>query len=69
MSAFLDTVNVASVAIILAVAIEMGRETFEGWRTIATAIAGFVLTFYFKKLNSAFVVVGGAVLGYILWLI
>jgi len=69
MSAFLDTVNVAAVAIILAVAIEMGRETFEDWRTIVIAIGGFAVTFYFKKLNSAFVVVGGAVLGYILWLI
>ena len=69
MSAFLDTVNVAAVAIILAVAIEMGRETFADWRTIAIAIAGFAVTFYFKKLNSAFVVVGGAVLGYVLWLI
>lgn len=69
MSAFLDTVNVAAVAIILAVAIEMGRETFKDWRTIVIAIAGFMITFYFKKLNSAFVVIGGAVLGYLLWLI
>ena len=69
MSAFLDTVNVAAVAVILAVAIEMGRETFKDWRTIVIAIAGFVMTFYFRKLNSAFVVIGGAVLGYLLWLI
>lgn len=69
MSAFLDTVNVAAVAIIIAVAIEMGKETFRDWRTIVIAIVGFVITFYFKKLNSAFVVIGGAVLGYLLWLI
>ena len=69
MSAFLDTVNVAAVAIILAVAIEMGKETFRDWRTIVIAIVGFVITFYFKNLNSAFVVIGGAVLGYLLWLI
>lgn len=66
MSAFLDTVNVASVAIILAVAIEMGKETLAGWRTIVIALAGFVITFYFKKLNTAFIVIGGAALGYLL---
>lgn len=66
MSAFLDTVNVVSIAIILAVAVEMGRVTFLDWRTVVIAVLGFVLTFYFKKLNSAFVVLGGAALGYLL---
>lgn len=67
MSAFLDTINIASLAVILAVAVEMGKETFADWRTIVIAVTGFVITFYFKKLNSAFLVLGGAVLGYILW--
>lgn len=67
MSAFLDTVNVASVAIILAVAIEMGKETFLDWRTIVIAGFGFFVTFYFRKLNTAFVVLGGAAMGYLLW--
>lgn len=67
MSAFLDTVNIVSVAIILAVAVEMGRETLVDWRTVLIALVGFVITFYFKKLNSAFVVLGGAALGYLLW--
>lgn len=67
MSAFLDTVNIASVAIILAVAVEMGKETLLDWRTVVIAVLGFVTTFYFKKVNSAFVVLGGAAFGYILW--
>lgn len=67
MSAFLDTVNIASVAIIFAVAIEMGKETFLDWRTIVIAVLGFVITFYFRKLNSAFIVLGGAAMGYALW--
>jgi chromate transporter len=67
MSAFLDTVNVASVAIILAVAVDMGKQTFLDWRTIIIAILGFGITFYFRKLNSAFVVLGGAAMGYVLW--
>jgi chromate transporter len=67
MSAFLDTVNIASVAIIFAVAVEMGKETFLDWRTVVIAVLGFVMTFYFRKLNTAFIVLGGAAMGYALW--
>jgi chromate transporter len=69
MAAFLDTVNIVSVAIILAVVIEMGRETFLDWRTIVIAVISFVVTFYFKAVNTAFIVVGGALLGYVLSLL
>jgi chromate transporter len=69
MSAFLDTVNVASVAVILAVAIEMGEESIRDWRATVIAVLGFPITFYFRKLNTAFIVIGGAVLGYLLSLI
>jgi chromate transporter len=69
MSVFLDTVNMAAVAIILAVCVEMGKDSITGWRTIVIAIAGFAVTMLFKKLNSAFVILGGAVAGYVLWLI
>lgn len=66
MSVFLDTVNIVSIAIIFAVVIEMGKETFTDWRTIFIAILGFGITFYFKNVNSALIVLGGAVLGYYL---
>ncbi len=66
MAAFLDTVNIVSIAIILAVVVEMGRETFLDWRTILIAVLGFIVTFSFKKLNTAFIVIGGALLGYVL---
>lgn len=66
MSAFLDTVNVVSIAIIVAVVIEMGRETLLDWRTITIAMVSFVVTFYFRKVNSALIVIGGAALGYLL---
>lgn len=68
MGAFLDTVNIVSVAIILAVVVEMGKETLLDWRTILIAAISFVITFRFKSVNTAFVVVGGAVLGYVLTL-
>jgi chromate transporter len=69
MGAFLDTVNIASIAIILSVIIEMSRETLLDWRTILIAVVSFFVTFYFKKVNTAFIVVGGAALGYLLFLL
>ncbi|HYG19445.1 MAG TPA: chromate transporter, partial [Ohtaekwangia sp.] len=66
MAAFLDTVNIAAIALILTVAIQMGKETFLDWRTIVIAISGFVITFSFRNMNTAFVILGGALAGYIL---
>lgn len=66
MAAFLDTVNIASIAIILSVIFEMSRETLLDWRTIVIAVISLIVTFYFKKLNTAFIVLGGALLGYLL---
>lgn len=66
MSAFLDTVNVAAVALILAVCIEMGKESIQDWRTLLIAVTSLVLVLKFKKLNTAFVVLGGACAGYLL---
>lgn len=68
-SSFLDAVNVASVAIIISVCIAMGKETITDWKTIVIAILSIVLLFKFKKINSAFVVIGGSLLGYLLHLI
>lgn len=68
-SAFLDAVNVASVAIIAAVCFEMGKETITDWRTILIAVLSMAIAFGYKKLNSAFVVLGGSLIGYLLTLL
>lgn len=68
-SAFLDAVNIASVAIIISVAYVMGKDTITDWRTITIAVLSIVLTFGFKKINSAFIVIGGSLLGYLLTLL
>jgi chromate transporter len=68
-AAFLDAVNVASVAVIIAVCYAMGKETITDWRTIAIAVLSLVFTFGFRKVNSALVVVGGSLTGYLLSLI
>lgn len=69
LSAFLDAVNVASVAIIIAVCYEMGKETITDWRTILITVVSAIIVFNFKKINSAYVVLGGSFLGYILRII
>lgn len=69
MSVFLDTVNMASIALILAVCVEMGKSSITDWKTILIAILGFIVSFRFEKLNTAFVVLGGSALGYLLWLV
>lgn len=68
-SGFLDGVNIAAVALIIAVCLEMGRDTLLDWRTTAIAIASFVLIFVSKKVNSAFIVLGGALVGYLFTLV
>ncbi len=69
MSVFLDAVNVVSVALILAVCAEMAKASVTDWRTIVVAVLGFVVTLKYKDLNNAFVILGGAILGYLFWLI
>jgi chromate transporter len=69
LSAFLDAVNVASVAIIVAVCFTMGKESVSDWRTILIAMISITVSFGFRKINSAFVVLGGSLLGYILTLL
>jgi chromate transporter len=66
MSAFLDAVNIAAVAVIVVVCIEMGKDTLTDWRTVAIALIGTLAVFAFKKLNPAFLVIGGSIFGAIL---
>jgi chromate transporter len=66
LSAFLDFVNVASVAIIAGVAVKMGMANLSDWRTVLILVISLSLTVFFKKLNNAVIVIGGAGLGFIL---
>jgi len=65
-STFLDAVNVASIAIIISICLEMGKETIIDWRTILIAFLSIIITFNYRKINSAFIVLGGSIIGYIL---
>jgi chromate transporter len=65
-SAFLDGVNIASVAIILTVCLQFARDTVTDWRTILIASLSLAMTFGFRKVNTVFVIAGSAILGYVL---
>jgi chromate transporter len=65
-SVFLDAVNVASIAIIVSICYQLGKETITEWRTILIAIVSILIAFNYKKINSALVVLGGSILGYLL---
>ena len=67
--AILDAVNVAAVALIIAVCIQMAKDTLVDWRTMLIGVLSLITVFVFKKTNSAFIVLGGAIIGYVLTLI
>ncbi len=68
-SAILDGVNIASIALIFSVCILFGRESFADWRAILIAVISLAICFRFKKLNTAWVVLGGSLAGYLLLLL
>jgi chromate transporter len=69
MSAFLDAVNVSAVAVMLVVAIKLGGEVLIDWTSLVIALPSVLALIWIKKLNTAYLILGGAVLGYIFYLI
>lgn len=73
MSQFLDSVNVSAVAVMLVVAIKLGAEViFDlpgnafNWKPFLIFALSLVAFLSFKKMNSALIVMGGAVTGYLI---
>jgi len=62
LSAFLDGVNVSALTLMVGVSWELGRSAVIDWFTIALAMIAIVSVFRFK-INSALLIVSGAVLG------
>jgi chromate transporter len=71
---FLNSVNVAAVGIMIAVLITMVKDTifpemlFE-WRALVIAVLSVFLVFVVKKINVMWIIIGGAILGYVLSLV
>lgn len=66
---FLDSVNIAAVAVMVAVLIAMGTDTLISWQSLVIAALSLLFTFGPKKLNALWLVLGGAMLGFLLGMI
>ncbi len=69
LSYFLDTVNIAAVAIMLSVLASMSVDTLSDWRSFVLCGFGLFFTFGPKKLGSLWLVITASFLGYLLYLI
>lgn len=66
---FLDAVNVGAVGIMAAAALQLGMEVMMGWQAWLILALSLAAVFGPRKLSSAWVIAGGALLGYLLsWL-
>ena len=69
LSKFLDSVNIAAVAVMASVLIDMGETVLIRWESVLIAGLSLFFTFGPKKLNSMWIILGGAAIGYLLSLI
>ncbi|GAX91095.1 chromate efflux transporter [Effusibacillus lacus] len=64
LSAFLDGVNAASLALMAVVAWQLGQAAVVDWTTALLALASLFLVIRFK-VNSALLVIGGGIIGFV----
>lgn len=64
--AFLDGVNAAALSLMVVVTYQLGRAAIVDWTTIALAVLTGVILFSFR-VNSAWLVLGGAIAGWLLY--
>jgi chromate transporter len=69
MGFFLDSVNVAAVAVMAAILVELSAEAIVEWRTLIIALLSYAWVFGFRKASPIWVVVIGSLLGYLLHLV
>ena len=65
-AAFLDAVNIGAVGIMIGVTIRLGEEILTDWRGWLIALLSIAISFSWKKVSSLYIVLGGALLGYVL---
>ncbi|MDB5117423.1 MAG: chromate transporter [Mucilaginibacter sp.] len=68
-AAFLNAVNVASIALILVVCYQLGKDSLTNWQEIVIAVGSAFMLFRFKDINSVFIIIGGSLAGYLLLLL
>jgi len=68
-SLFLDSVNVSAIAVMLIVSLQLGAEVLIDIQAWIIAILSAIALFRIKKINSAYIILGSAILGYLFYLI
>ena len=66
---FLDAVNIAAVGIMVAVTFNLCQNILVDWKTALIAVLSTIVTFKFKKVSALWIVIGGALLGFVLTLL
>ena len=69
LSKFLNAVNVSALAVMLVVAVKLGGEVLIDWQSWIIAVISTAAFFKIKKMNAAYIILGGAVSGYLFYLI
>jgi chromate transporter len=69
LSSFLDAVGIAAVAIIAVVLVRMVNEVMTDWKSTLITGLSLIIVLKYKKVNNAFIVLGGSILGYLLTLV
>jgi len=62
---FLQAVNVAAVAVMLTVTWQMAQSIIVDWKTAVICAISFFVYFYFKGINTLWIILGGALLGFV----
>lgn len=65
LSYFLEAVNVAAVAVMVTVTLKMAQSIIIDWKTAVICAVSFFVYFYFKGISTLWIILGGAVLGYL----
>lgn len=65
-SGFLDAVNISAVSIMITAIIHLSQEVLTDWKSWLIALLSATMVFRFKKINSAYIVLGSAFLGFLL---
>jgi len=68
-STFLDSVNVSALAVMLVVSLQLGTEIIVDVKTASITFSSILAFLFIKNINTAYIVFGGAVLGYLFYLI
>jgi chromate transporter len=66
MSYFLDGVNIGAIALMVTVTFQLGVHVMIDWKAWLIGALSVAIVFGFKKLNSTWIIMGAAVLGYLL---